>query len=182
MSYSVLLNDNPYDLIKPSRGLRQGDLLSPFLFMIGTDVLSKFIVRVESLGLVHGIKISRTCGSSHIPLPICWWYNDLYLSLCSRSHCCCQYHQHIQGLVWSDYWHEESISFSKNLQQAGIDLLTNLIGINHATQPGKYLGLPLILPRSKRHAFLEVKDKLLRKILCWKLKLLSQAGRACELA
>lgn len=41
---------------------------------------------------------------------------------------------------------KSSISFSKNVQQAGIDMPTELIGIEHAEQPGIYLGLLLSLP------------------------------------
>lgn len=59
VTYSILLNGGLYGMIKPARGLRQGDSLSPFLLILGTDVLSRLISRAERLGQIHGIKISR---------------------------------------------------------------------------------------------------------------------------
>ena len=40
----------------------------------------------------------------------------------------------------------------------------------------RYVGIPPIVGRNKRHVFSEIKEKVLRKIKGWKEKLLSQAG------
>ena len=42
---------------------------------------------------------------------------------------------------------------------------------------GKYLGLPPIIGRGKKQAFMEIKQKIENKLQGWKGKLLSQAGK-----
>ena len=43
MSYSVLINGAPYGEFKPSRGIRQGDTLSQYLFLLCAKALSQMI-------------------------------------------------------------------------------------------------------------------------------------------
>ena len=59
VSYSVLMNEDLVGPIIPRRGLRQGDPLSPYLFVIGTEGLSSLINQAVSRGEVHGIKVCR---------------------------------------------------------------------------------------------------------------------------
>jgi hypothetical protein len=60
-SFSILLNGSHFGKFTPSRGLRQGDPLSPFLFILGTEVLFRLFHQHESIGLLKGIHIAKTC-------------------------------------------------------------------------------------------------------------------------
>lgn len=48
VSFSILLNGSPFENFYPSRGLRKGDPLFPYLFNIGMEVLSQLLVHVEN--------------------------------------------------------------------------------------------------------------------------------------
>lgn len=52
-----------YVKIIPSRGLRQSYPLSPYSFVIGAEVLSRLLMRGESLNGFHGIKISKNSAT-----------------------------------------------------------------------------------------------------------------------
>ena len=53
-TFAILVNGNAKGWVKASRGLRQGDPLSPFLFTIVADVLSRLLMRMEERGLLEG--------------------------------------------------------------------------------------------------------------------------------
>ena len=58
--YLVLLNGVPGSNIKPSRGLRQGDPLSPYLFLVCAMGLQGLLHKAESEGLIRGVSICRS--------------------------------------------------------------------------------------------------------------------------
>ena len=57
--YSVLINGNISGSFKPSRGIRQGDPLSLFLFILCSEIFSRLMFKEESTGNLQGIKISK---------------------------------------------------------------------------------------------------------------------------
>ena len=54
---SILINRRPRGDICPSRGLRQGELLSPYLFLICVEGLSALIKKTVHDGFMDGVTI-----------------------------------------------------------------------------------------------------------------------------
>ncbi|GJV19995.1 RNA-directed DNA polymerase, eukaryota, reverse transcriptase zinc-binding domain protein [Tanacetum coccineum] len=54
---SVLVNGSPIDEFLIHKGLRQGDPLSPFLFILVMEALHMLIERAKTANLVHGIRL-----------------------------------------------------------------------------------------------------------------------------
>lgn len=67
VSFSVKFNGEPLPYFKSSRGIRQGDPLSPYLFILVPNVLSFMLKRAVEDGSINGIKLNRYCPTlSHL--------------------------------------------------------------------------------------------------------------------
>ena len=66
-SVQGFLNGQPRGLIIPQRGLRQGDPLSSYLFIMCTEALIANIKKAERLKQLTGLKVARACPAvSHL--------------------------------------------------------------------------------------------------------------------
>ncbi|RVW53963.1 Heat shock 70 kDa protein 17 [Vitis vinifera] len=59
VSYAILVNGNAKGWVKASRGLRQGDPLSLFLFTIVANVLSRMLLKAEEESVLEGFRVGR---------------------------------------------------------------------------------------------------------------------------
>ena len=57
VSYSVIVEGQPYGFFKPNRGIRQGDPLSPYLFLFCAEGLSFLLHKTEQNRLIQGLQI-----------------------------------------------------------------------------------------------------------------------------
>ena len=55
--YAVRVNGELTDLVVPSIGIRQGDPISPYLFLLCTERLSCLLQQKEDRGELYGIKM-----------------------------------------------------------------------------------------------------------------------------
>lgn len=66
-TYSIQINGQTEGCIKPSRGLRQGDPLSPYVFILCAEGLSSIIHSARESHILYGIKMNPHCPTvSHL--------------------------------------------------------------------------------------------------------------------
>ena len=58
-SFSVMINGKSFGNIKPLRGIRQGDPLSPYVFLLCAKGFNSLLLRVEMEGRIKGVSICR---------------------------------------------------------------------------------------------------------------------------
>lgn len=58
VSYQFYLNDSMIGPVFPNRGLKQGDPLSLYLFLLCVKGLSNSFDNATAAGIIHGCKIS----------------------------------------------------------------------------------------------------------------------------
>ena len=66
VKFSILINGTPCGFFESSRGIRQGDPLSPLLFVIVMDAFSKMLDKVVRDGLMSGIRVGPTGNSLQV--------------------------------------------------------------------------------------------------------------------
>ena len=59
VSYLVLINGEPKGRIIPTRGLRQGDPISPYLFLLCMEGLSALLQKEVRMGRIMGVPVCR---------------------------------------------------------------------------------------------------------------------------
>ena len=66
-SYSFNVNGQKVGYLKPSKGIRQGDLLSPYQFLICAEGLSNLMHQRIKNKVIIGVKVERGCPTlSHL--------------------------------------------------------------------------------------------------------------------
>jgi hypothetical protein len=58
VTYSIIINGEPTGLIKPTRGIRQGDPLSPYLLILCVEVLNYHFQMAAQNGTLKGVPTS----------------------------------------------------------------------------------------------------------------------------
>ena len=177
VSYSMIINGSVHGCIFPTRGLRQGDPLSPYLFLLCVDGFSSLIKDAARNQMLSGISICRGCSMvTHL-----FFANDSLL-FCKATNQECHKLIEILGLYEVASGQKVnaekfSVFFSHNTPQEKRCEVLNILGPMQDIRHSKYLGLSSIIGRSKTKVFAKMKEKVGRKLAGWKGKLLSIGGK-----
>ena len=158
VSYSVLINGEPKGKIIPSRGLRQGDPISPYFFLLCAKGLLAMIKKEESKGNLKGIAVCRKA-----PRITHMLFADDSIVFCrtTREEC-----DRVVNVL-EDYKRDSrqklnkektSLYFSKNTSKEIKEYVKEKFGARVVQHLEKYLGLPPLVGRGKRKAFNRIKD------------------------
>ncbi|KAJ0610677.1 putative RNA-directed DNA polymerase [Helianthus annuus] len=151
---SVLVNGSPTDEFYLKRGLRQGDPLSPFLFVLALEVLEVFIKRATSLGLFNGVQLPN--GGPNLT-HLCYADDVIFMGLkvnLSKS-----------SLMGVGVEHHE------------VENMATVIWCKTGSIPFKFLGLPIGDNMKRISPWKPIIDKFAKRLSSWKAKTLSLGGR-----
>ena len=177
VSTSLLFNGGCLDSFCPSRGIRQGDPLSPYLFILCMEFLGHMIEEKCEANLWVPVRASRNGPFfSHL-----FFADDLMLfANADQDNCntiksvlhdfCLRIGQRVSEA-------KSRVFFSPNVGLDQRDLLSDILGFNSTPNLGKYLGFPLKHAGDRKHDFDFVLDRVKKKLARWKANLLSIAGR-----
>jgi hypothetical protein len=177
VNYSVLVNFEKVGPIYPGRGLRQGDPLSPYLFILVTEGLTALIKHSVARGELHGVKICRGAPSvSHLLFADdCFLFCRSNLDETNQLMRILKIYEEASGQEIN--LAKSEVFFSRNLSTAAQEDLSRITGVRHVLGSGKYLGLPSMIGRKKKEIFAYIKDRIWKRINAWRGRMLSRAGK-----
>ncbi|XP_019257809.1 PREDICTED: uncharacterized protein LOC109236031 [Nicotiana attenuata] len=169
------MNGSPTQPFEARKGLRQGDLLSPFLIVLAMEYLTR---RLKALHHIPDFNYHPKCAKMQI---MQLGFADDLLLFCRGDMVSIQllyncFLDFSKESVLEINKKKSSIFFGGVSQDIQADIL-EFLGIQKWELPVRYLGVPL---SSKRVSLVQCKpllDKLVGRITSWTVKLLPYAGR-----
>nr|XP_027120329.1 uncharacterized protein LOC113737276 [Coffea arabica] len=173
--FSVLVNGEAAGFFKSSRGVRQGDPVSPGLFVLVAEFLGR--------GLHHLLERQpgRYFVTAGLPVPYLAFADDMLLFTRCSEECLVA----IKGFL-SEY--EETSGQRVNVSKSSFflpsgatseqeQLVTRVLGFHRQCFPFTYLGAPIYKGRRRGVLFDDIVSKMRARLEHWSTKLLSFGGK-----
>jgi hypothetical protein len=177
VGYRIKVNGQLLDGFKPKRGLRQGDSLTPYLFLICAKGFSALLQQAEEEGKIVGVEVCQSAPSvSHL------LFADDSLILIRTTEGDAKHLRDILDLYECCSGQminkaKSTVLFSRNTNVHRKAEVCRLLHITRETLNERYLRLPAQVGRSKSGTFAYIKDRIWQRIQGWKEKFLSWAGK-----
>ncbi|GJU32048.1 putative RNA-directed DNA polymerase, eukaryota, reverse transcriptase zinc-binding domain protein [Tanacetum coccineum] len=168
---SIMVNGSPTLEFSPGRGLRQGDPLSPFLFILVMEGLNLAFQETTQMHLIKGVSLRHTdLNVSHfffaddVVILTEWDSNDMENIIRTLN----TFHR-ASGLKINI---AKSNVFGIGVSEDNLQSMAHLTGCLAGTFPFSYLGLPIGKSMKYKDSWNLMVDKLKAKLSKWKANLL----------
>jgi len=175
--FSVLVNSSPSGFFNSSRGLRQGDPLSPLLFVVVMEALSKMLFVTVDYGRLSGFSMGSRLPVVNISQLL---FTDDNLVFCEAnpSHLC---YLHVL-LICFEAVSGLKVSLAKSPlvlvgNVANVAELTVILGCGTSSIPLKYLGMQLGVCYKAKSIWDGIMVKMERRLASWKMLYLSKGDK-----
>jgi hypothetical protein len=176
--FSVLINGSLVGYFGSSRGVCQGDLLSPFLFVLVMEAFNRMIGAITSRGLISGFAVGSSVQSRVVVSHLLFADDTLVFCGADESQI-----RHIGALLVCF----EAVSGLKvNLSESAlipvgsldnVEQLAGLLGGGISSLPLKYLGLQLGASFKLKSMWVKLEELMTQRLAPWKRMYLSKGGR-----
>ena len=176
VNYTIVVNGQNTQRFDAAKGLRQGDPMSPFLFTIAMEYLSRLL---KGLKEEKNFKYHPKCAKLDVT-HLCF-ADDLLLfsrgdlnSIKELHKCFIEFYQ-ASGLQANL---NKSSIYCGGVQKEVRQQIVQQLGYTIEELPFKYLGVPLSSKKLNTIQWYPLIDKIMARINSWTAKKLSYAGRA----
>ena len=178
VKFSILINGSPTDFFGSSRGFRQGDPLSPLLFDIVMEALSRMLDVAASAGQFSGFSVGSTVGPSVMVSHLLFAddiliFCDVELTQIANLRVILARFEEVSGL-------RINLGKSELVPVGGVpnlEALVGLVGCGQSSLPLKYLGLPLDVKFKDLFVWNPILERMERRLAGWKRMYLSKRGK-----
>ncbi|XP_056692063.1 uncharacterized protein [Spinacia oleracea] len=177
VSYKVLINGHTSEQFKPKCGIRQGDPLSPFLFLFCMDILSRMLQLGNDLKQFKGISLTRgTPQMTHL-----FFADDALLFFLATKDSCSAVskilHRFCRISGQQLNLQKSFFKVSPNTPSAERQQFKDILRMDLVQSFGTHLGVPIDLTGKKHSNFQFLVDKVAGKISAWNSCPLSQCQK-----
>ena len=161
------------------KGLRQGDPLSPYLFIIGMEALSCLINRAVEGNYLAGSKIAVGRGEDLVISHLLYADDTLIFGQANK--------EQLKYLSWILMWFEALSGLKINLNKSevipigtvdNVEELASELGCKVGSLPTPYLGLPLGAKHKALGVGDSIEERFRKRLASWKIQYISKGGRA----
>lgn len=178
-TFSISVNGASSGYFKSTKGLRQGDPLSPYLFVLAMEVFSKLLLSRYSSGYIFYHPKTSNLNISHL-----MFADDVMIFFDGGSSSLHGINETLDDFAgWSglNMNRDKTELFLAGVNEVESQAIANY-GFTKASLPIRYLGLPLMCRKLKVSEYSPLVEKIKGKFTSWAVRSLSFAGRLQLLA